>query len=93
MTYGINYRSALNDIEFFHVINHLPQDIMHVLLEGVPHEMQLMLYNYIVVTKLFTLETLNNRISSFCYSTSEARDRQTPITYQAITKESFKTVM
>ena len=44
VTYGINYRSALNDIEFVHVINHLPQDIMNVLLEGVvPHEMQLMI--------------------------------------------------
>ena len=44
--------------------------------------------NDIVVTKQFIRETLNNRISSFCYSTSEARDRPTPITYQDITKES-----
>ena len=88
-TYGITDKSILNDIDSFHVINQLPQDIMHVLLEGVvPHELQLMLYDYVIERKFFTLEKLNERIASFCYSFDEARDRPTPITHQAITKES-----
>lgn len=79
----------MNEIGNFHVINHLPQDIMHVIFEGVlPHEVQLMLYEYIVVTKLFTLEKLNERIACFCYSTEEACDTPTPITYRAVTRES-----
>ena len=33
MTYGINFRSPLNDLSHFHVANaQLPQDVMHVLL-------------------------------------------------------------
>ena len=62
---------------------------MHVLLEDVvPHELQLMLYNYVIQRKFFTLEKLNERIASFCYSSDEACDRPTSITHQAITKES-----
>ena len=88
-TYGINDRSTLNDIDTFHVINQLPQDIMHVLFEGVvPHEIQLMLYEYIIVRKIFTLTTLNDRIASFHYSSDETRNKPSPISYQAITKQS-----
>lgn len=35
VTYGVNAMSPLNDIDNFHVVNQLPQDIMHILLEGV----------------------------------------------------------
>ena len=82
-------KSILNDLDSFHVINQLPQDIMYVLLEGiVPHELQLMLYNYVIERKFYTLEKHNERIASFCYSSDEARDRPTPITHQTITNES-----
>ena len=39
-TYGINNRSPLNDLKHFHAANfQLPQDIMHIVLEGVvPYE-------------------------------------------------------
>ena len=45
VTYGVNFTSPLNDLKYFHVANfQLPQDIMHVMLEGViPYEMKLML--------------------------------------------------
>ena len=62
---------------------------MHVLLEGVvPHELQLMLYHYIIIQKLFTLDLLNERIISFCYSSDESHDKPTVMSYQALTKES-----
>ena len=37
VTYGIRYRSLLNDLEHFHVANMMQmlQDVMHVLFEGV----------------------------------------------------------
>ena len=82
-------RSILNDVDSFDIIKQLPQDIMHVLLEGVvPHELQLMLYHYIIIQKLFTLDLLNEWIMSFCYSSDESHDKPTVMSYQALTKES-----
>ena len=61
-TYGISYRSPLNEIDDFHVANgQLPQDIMHVLFEGVlPKEIKLMLNSFINEQQFFTLDTLNH---------------------------------
>ena len=42
--YGINRRSALVDLPYFDVTTQLPEDIMHVLFEGVfPLSMELLL--------------------------------------------------
>ena len=61
--------------ENFHVVNQLPQDIMHVLLEGViPYELTLML-TFFIVNKCFTCAQLNDRIQSYEYSSSEANDK------------------
>ena len=69
ITYGVNSRSPLSEIHEFSVVDNLPQDIMHILFDGVvPYEMSLMLRNFIGVEKYFiTLETLNSRITSFTY--------------------------
>ncbi len=77
VTYGINYRSPLNTIPFYHVANsQLPQDIMHVLLEGVlPMETKLMLRALISEKKFFSLDLLNERIMSFSYGKAEARNK------------------
>lgn len=76
-TYGISYRSPLNEIDDFHVANgQLPQDIMHVLFEGVlPKEIKLMLNSFINEQQFFTLDTLNQRITMFAYGRAEARNR------------------
>ena len=72
-TYGINYRNKLDN---FHVVAQLPQDIMHILLEGIiPYELSIMLYNFITEEKYFTAQLLNDRIASFLYSTQEAKDK------------------
>lgn len=66
VTYGINYCSTLNDIDNFHIVKQMPQDVMHVLLEGVvPYEVRLMLVYFIAERKLFTCELLNERIDCF----------------------------
>jgi len=61
VTYGVNGPSCLNQIEHFHVANfQLPQDVMHILLEGVlTLETRLMLNSYIFDDRYFTLEHLN----------------------------------
>lgn len=77
IAYGLNYRSPLNAIEHFHVANsQLPQDVMHVLLEGViPLEMKLMLNVFIYKKKYFSLQFLNERIKSFPYGREESRSK------------------
>ena len=76
VTYGINYPSPLNKIDHFHVVNsQLPQDVMHVLLEGVlPVETKLMLRNF-MSQRFFTLDFLNNRCKHFTYGRAESRNR------------------
>ena len=76
VTYGINYPSPLNDLDYFHVANmQLPQDVMHVLFEGViPFEIKLMISSFFQ-KKLFTLETLNERCRYFMYGRSELKNR------------------
>ena len=76
-TYGINYRNTLNDISFFHVAaGQLPQDIMHVLYEGVfPMEVKLLLTKFIYGDKFITLMMLNERISNFTYGRNERKNK------------------
>ena len=67
ITYGINYESPLNEIENFHVINQLPQDIMHVLLEGViPYEISLLLTKFLVYQSIFQLTISTTALRAFC---------------------------
>jgi len=49
VTYGINYPSALNQLDDFSVGNgQLPQDVMHILLEGVlPYTIKAMLQSFV----------------------------------------------
>lgn len=82
VTYGVLYSSPLNKISNFHVVEQLPQDIIHVLLEGViPHELTLMLDNFICEKGYLTLVQLNDRIACFAYSLHEVKDKPSPITY------------
>ena len=71
--------SPLNQIDNFHVVDQLPQDIMHVLFEGVvPYELRLMLVHF-VKEKYFSPSELNERIGSFHYSTHDAGDRPSDV--------------
>ena len=56
-TYGVNSRSPLNQIDNFYVANgQLPQDIMHVIFEGVmPLNVRLMLCRFVYEEGLFLL--------------------------------------
>ena len=76
-SYGINCCSPLLQIDNFHVANgQLPQDIMHVLYEGVmPLNVRQMLHRFVYEEHLFSIETLNDRIMSFPYARSELRNK------------------
>ena len=54
----------------------MPQDIMHVLFEGVLHlEIRLMLKCFIYEEHFFELDALNSRIVSFAYGRTESRTK------------------
>lgn len=56
-TYGVPRNSILNSLNHLNVINGLPPDVMHYVLEGVlPLEVKLMLQQFINEDQLFTLE-------------------------------------
>ncbi len=90
-TYGVNGSSPLNDIDNFHVIDHLPQDIMHVLFEGVvPYEITLLLKYFVLQKKFFTIVELNDCIESYSYSTLEARDKPSTVRSQLFSSPGGK---
>ena len=80
ITYGVNYRSRLNDIPLFHVADwQLPQDVMNILLEGVlPLELKLLL-NSLISNNVFTLSHLNARVMSFQYGHANATTKPSTI--------------
>lgn len=54
----------------------MPQDIMHVMFEGVLQlEVHLMLKHFLHTEHYFTLDTLNARIQNFAYSRTESRNK------------------
>lgn len=75
-TYGINEKSPLNEIKYFQLANfQMPQDIMHILLEGVLQlETKLMIKSFLE-DKLFTVDELNERIKYFSYGRTEAKTK------------------
>ena len=77
VTYGINYQSVLNNLKYFHVCdNQLPQDIMHLLLEGViPHTLKAMLHSFVRDKCYFTIDSIDARILSFNFSRSESKNK------------------
>ena len=58
----------------------LPQDVMHILLEGViPYTIRLMLRFFIVEKYYFTMYLLNERIAHFKFSLIKAQDKPRPL--------------
>ena len=74
--YGVKRQSALNNSKFFHVVNGLPSDIMHDILEGVlPLHVNVMLRKFIMDEKYFTLDELNRRLHSFSFGANDFRNK------------------
>ena len=64
-SFGINRRSILNDLQYFHVASgSLLPDVMHDMLEGVlQYETKLLLQHLILEDKYFSLDRLNSAIT------------------------------
>ncbi|XP_059909523.1 uncharacterized protein LOC132459156 [Gadus macrocephalus] len=78
-TYGINRRSRLIDFPAFDIIQQTPQDIMHVIFEGVaPMEIKLVLKKLILSGDI-ELDAFNSALQNFPYSPLDVRDKPCPI--------------
>ena len=54
----------------------MPQDVMHVVLEGVlAMEMKVLLKSFMIEEKFFSLDLLNERILNFTYGRAEVRNK------------------
>ena len=87
--YGINRRSALNDLKYFHVCNGaLIPDIMHDVLEGIlQYEAKLMLQYMINVENFFSVNMFNSKLRNLELSSAESKNRPTSISVKTINSE------
>jgi hypothetical protein len=88
-TYGVCRLSVLCNSRYYHVVDGLPGDAMHDVLEGVlPYECKEMLKEFIFKEKYFTLEQLNERMRCYDYGYFNDKNKPSPITIQTLKNES-----
>lgn len=76
VTYGVNCKSSVNKLDDFDVSNgQLPQDMMHIMLEGViPYTIKAMLQSFMCEKHFFTIDCVNQKFLSFKFSQSQSRN-------------------
>ena len=78
--YGINLRSILNQSRYFHVIEGLPGDAMHDVLEGLlQYEVKELLKYAVNEQQFFTLDNLNCWIQNFDYGYPDVSNKPSVI--------------
>ncbi|KAL2076343.1 hypothetical protein ACEWY4_028044 [Coilia grayii] len=89
-TYGINRRSELVDFPSFDVIQQTPQDVMHVILEGIaPMEIKCVL-NHLIQSGEISLDSVNSGILGFSYSPLDVRDKPSTISLSTLMSNDGK---
>jgi len=79
---GLKSACCLDKLQFYHPARNDTGDVMHDILEGVaPYEVHLMLYDFIYVRKLFTLDQLNSRLRFFDYGPVLSKSKPADITH------------
>ena len=77
--YGVVTRSILMDAPYFDVTQQLPQDIMHVILEGALSRSFYYVLQWFLDHSLFTLNELNDFVQNFNYGYTELKDKPVKI--------------
>ncbi len=78
------------DFPAFNLIQQTPQDIMHVILEGIaPLEFKYMLKQLVILGQL-NLDAFNADIIGFPYSPQDTRDRPCPNAYSTLASNDNK---
>lgn len=83
--YGINSRSILNMSRYFHVVEGLPGDAMHDVLEGLlQYEVKEYLKYTIYEEHFLTLENLNTSIKEFDYGCPDVTNKPSLISSKTL---------
>ncbi|XP_051797996.1 uncharacterized protein LOC110970637 [Acanthochromis polyacanthus] len=89
-TYGINRRSKVIDFPGFNMIKQTPQDIMHIILEGIaPLEIKCVIKHLVLLGQL-NLDDFNAGIVGFPYSPLDIRDKPSPVSYSTLASNDNK---
>ena len=74
--FGVNRLSSLFKVPYFNPFHCVPQDPMHVILEGcLPYVMKHLLNYYVNIKKYFTIEQFNEKLEKFPYSYMDRRKK------------------
>ncbi|XP_071786527.1 uncharacterized protein [Asterias amurensis] len=85
---GVKRNSELNQLESFHVCQNYTPDVMHDFLEGIiPLEFNLVI-GLLIQEGCFSLQELNDRISSFSYGFVDKKNKPSPIKPSALMNPS-----
>ena len=84
VNYGVNRGTVVADINFFRVTKCFPQDIMHVLIEGVLVKEVQLLIKYCLSKNFFSLDQLNQAISTFHYGYHDLPNKPSPVEFDRI---------
>lgn len=82
VNYGLDRKSILSAFPGFKVTEQLPQDLMHILLEGVMPNVKYLLQHYIA-KGLITVAQINSRIME-CEYGSQVKDKPEPINPESL---------
>lgn len=94
-TYGVSQNSILNQLQYFHVTEGLPPDIMHDILEGaLQYEVKEMLTTFTTEKKYFRLDELNEIITTFNYHYSDIKNKPALVAFKdnKVNQEGMKTI-
>ncbi|KAL3970579.1 LETM1 and EF-hand domain-containing protein 1, mitochondrial [Sarotherodon galilaeus] len=89
-TYGINRRSRIVDVPAFDLIKQTPQDIMHVIFEGVASMEVKFVLKHLILSGQLELDKFNSDIQNFPYSPLEIRDKPSPISFGTLAANDNK---
>lgn len=78
-TFGVKFKSSLNNLNFFKLCNNPSVDIMHDLLEGVVQLEIKLLLKFLISHRLITITEINNRLKSFNFGKNENCNKPSPI--------------
>ncbi|CAN7941621.1 unnamed protein product [Ixodes hexagonus] len=85
--YGVTGECPFSELTFFDVTTCCPPDIMPDFLEGIVPRVIKLVLGKLIREHHFTLEFLNDRISSFAYGFSDSTDKPVPIPKQCLGKK------
>ena len=89
-TYGIKRRSKLLDFPGYDLIQQTPQDIMHIMLEGVVQQEIKCALKHIILSGHIDLDSINSVIQGFPYSNRDIKDKPCPISVSTMASDDNK---